>query len=383
MYNGAVAIVLLSSTEGCWKMVVKVLALVAASLFSTAVEAGEHRLGNWNVQTLVHSADTATVFPDDHHRTAADFADLRKWRDLIAADVMFLQEVTSPAAINEVFPVANGWTHCISGQYAVLEHMNQSGPVCTRVGETPHMPVAAERQQFTAIALKESAGLVLDMVADLPELNVKSDDNGTIRDVRWGLDVILRDGASRLRVLVVHLKSGCFDDRVDRKFFTRDPALDPPAKFACDTLGRQMFPLHKWIRAREDAGEAWMIVGDFNRRLDLGGGRTQDEVWTALTAFAPNRDGLDQDNRPDTLMMRQPYKEASLCWLEKRNAMPASLAEQDEYFFAPIEFFLYGAKVGALVTPASGGQVPWPNAQPKDNVRLSDHCPDVLNLKLE
>lgn len=73
------------------------------------------------------------MFPDDHVRTATDFADLRRWRDQAGADIYFLQEVTSPAAINEVFPTAEGWQHCISGQFAKDEAIGE-GPVCTAEG---------------------------------------------------------------------------------------------------------------------------------------------------------------------------------------------------------------------------------------------------------
>ena len=80
--------------------------------------------------------------------------------------------------------------------------------------------------------------------------------------------------------------------------------------------------------------------------------------------------------------MRSPYKEASTCWLEKRDPEPDQLNAQDNYFFAPIEFFLYGAKVGELIVPGTEAQVAWPNAAANDNIRLSDHCPSALSLRL-
>ena len=125
-----------------------------------------------------------------------------------------------------------------------------------------------------------------------------------------------------------------------------------------------------------------MVVGDFNRRLDLGGGNSQDEVWQALTAYSPNFSGDDRDSRPDILIGRSPYKEASTCWLEKRNPSPGTLAQQDSYFFAPIEFFLYGKEAGDLIIANSEKQVAWPNAATGDNERLSDHCPSALSLTL-
>lgn len=356
-----------------------IAAILLASL--SAAHAEELTLGNWNIQTLVHAGDSKTVFPDDYQRQPADFDDLRKWRDLIAADVVFLQEVTSPAAIDEVFPVADGWTHCISGQYAALEQLTPEAPVCTKPGETPSKPAAAERQQFTGVAVRPGSDLTLEAVEDMKALNVQSVDfDGTVRNLRWGLDVTIAQGDKKLRALVVHMKSGCFDDRVFRDDYIADPTGKPPVKSSCVTLSRQLFSLHAWIAARESAGDAWLVVGDFNRRFDLGGGPTQDEVWEAITAFDPDFEGIDQDNRPDLLLGRTPYKELSLCWSEKRNPMPTSLVEQDEYFLVPIEFFVFGAKTAALIVPGSEKQVIWPNAQADDNRRLSDHCPKTLSL---
>lgn len=97
--------------------------------------ASDIKLGNWNIQALTYSGDPQTVLPDDYVRTPTDFADLRRWRNLVGADVFLLQEVTSPAAIDDVFPVADSWQHCISGQYA-KDQGNDTGPICTLTGAT-------------------------------------------------------------------------------------------------------------------------------------------------------------------------------------------------------------------------------------------------------
>ncbi|MER9332119.1 hypothetical protein [Mesorhizobium sp. M0488] len=61
------------------------------------------------MQTLLYAGDPVTVFPGDYIRQPQDYADLKAWRDKVGASVFFLQEVSSPAAINEVFPVTDGW----------------------------------------------------------------------------------------------------------------------------------------------------------------------------------------------------------------------------------------------------------------------------------
>ncbi len=86
------------------------------------------------------------------------------------------------------------------------------------------------------------------------------------RPVRWGIDVMLK-GAQALRLLNVHLKSGCAAG------FKADDEDCPP-------LMEQVPIIKSWIEARERAGEAFAILGDFNRRL-----KPEDmEVWQAWNA---------------------------------------------------------------------------------------------------
>jgi hypothetical protein len=70
-------------------------------------------LGSWNIQTL---AVNGVVFPDDYRRSEADFALLRAARDQVGADVLALQEVTSPRAVSQVFPLSE-YVIYFSGQY--------------------------------------------------------------------------------------------------------------------------------------------------------------------------------------------------------------------------------------------------------------------------
>jgi len=357
---------------------------MAAALFLSgipAAQAADVTLANWNIQTLTYPADPKTVFPDDYRRTQSDYEDLIRWRDRTGAAVFLLQEVTSPAAIDAIFPAADGWTHCISGQYAAAEGL-PPGSLCTRPGQAAHKPMGEGRAQYTAVAIRPGAAVTLGTVSDYADLNVRSLDDGVERDLRWGLDVSLTAGGETLRVLVVHMKSGCFDDFIRRNLWETAP--QPPAvRHACDTLGRQLYPLRAWVEARETAGENWMLAGDFNRRLDAGAGPFQDEVWRALSGFAKARDGTDLDaQRADIPLFRSPYKEASACWQEFRNAEPATLADADDYNMLPIEFFIFGQKAKMHVLPASGAHVSWPNGTPADKKRLSDHCPLTLKVRL-
>jgi hypothetical protein len=63
-----------------------------------------------------------------------------------------------------------------------------------------------------------------------------------------------------LRLLSVHLKSGC-----------RDGRLDDPARPACATLLEQASVLRDWTRARAAEGgatEGFVVLGDFARSME-------------------------------------------------------------------------------------------------------------------
>jgi hypothetical protein len=321
------------------------------------------------------------VFADEYDRQDADYQDLRKWADLTGADVYFLQEVTSPAALDEVFPLSAGWQYCISGQFALNEGQTTPGPSCFKAGETPTKPQAATRTQYTAVAIRSTGSTSIISAQDLSELNVKTIDNGITRDVRWGLDVTLSINTTPMRFLVVHLKSGCFDEFIDRKTWLTDPTGLTPASDACVTKGRQLFFLRRWIEQREAAGDLWGIVGDMNRRIDAGAGYFPDEIWRALSGYSPDNKGDDLDGRADITIYREPYKEPSPCWKEFSNPRPATLKESDSYNLLPIEFFIFGTSLAAHIAPGSGHHVPWPSPSATDPERLSDHCPSYVELK--
>ena len=359
--------------------------LVGGCILAGAASASQTTLANWNIQTLTYPGDPKTVFPDDYRRTAQDFADLVRWRDLAAADIFLLQEVTSPAAIDAIFPAAQGWKHCISGQYSKDEG-GPAQPICTEFGGVAARPAGDSRTQYTGVAIRTGSAAKIEAVNDVPSLNVPTKTDGQVRSVRWGLDVTLSIGTERLHVLVVHLKSGCFDDRLFPGEFLEDPTGKEPSSSSCVVLARQLFPLRAWIEAREREASAWMIVGDFNRRLDSGSGSFQDEVWSALSGYAPRRDAnsgtlVDTDGRVDVPLFRAPYKEASLCWREMREPFPSSLAAADDYNILPIEFFLYGNRAKPLVIAASSRQIPWPSPVAADMTRLSDHCPKTIRIE--
>ena len=79
---------------------------------------------------------------------------------------------------------------------------------------------------------------------------------------RWGVDVTLTADGRRLRLLSVHLRTGCWGEPQDR---------DAERRKTCATLRGQIERLKAWADARRVEGVPFIILGDFNRRLALPG----------------------------------------------------------------------------------------------------------------
>ena len=135
-------------------------------------------------------------------------------------DAVALQEVDGPEAAKQVF--RQGW---------------QLGCFTRRA-----------HPQKVGFAIRE--GVPFRCNGDLAALDI---DGGT----RAGADVTLWPGTPReVRLLAVHLKSGCFTGKLDRRF-------EP-----CSRLRQQVPVVEAWVDQRVREGTPLALLGDFNRHLD-------------------------------------------------------------------------------------------------------------------
>ena len=204
---------------------------------SPPIAARELKLATWNLEWLTARPAGDPALPADvQPKGDADIAILRRYAALLDADVVAFQEVDGPEIAARIFPP----------EYYAL-HLTEDH-VVQRVGFAVRRGVA-----FTANA-------------DLRALDLYPN---AVRHLRSGADITLRLGDGRaLRVLAVHLKTGC-----------REDGLAGSARSECVTLRGQLVPLQSWVAARREAGEPFVLMGDFNRWLD--GGR--EGFWMGLT----------------------------------------------------------------------------------------------------
>lgn len=252
-------------------------------------------------------------------RASADFDALahtaEQLRDSVKADAVALQEVDGPAAARQVF--RQGWKlDCF---------VNRAHP------------------QKVGFAIRE--GTPYRCNGDLSALDI---DGGT----RAGADVTLYPGTPReVRLLAVHLKSGCFNGKLDRQFAP------------CQRLRQQVPVLERWVDDRVREGKAFAILGDFNRHLDKDSrhpaGPDESQPLNLFNALS--------DNEPAGAVLVRATDGAV--------SMPCSADDRHTRY---IDDILVSEKLAARAAQKQFTRLPF---APEDQGRkLSDHCPVVYSL---
>lgn len=262
------------------------------------------RLSTWNLDWLTARPAGDRALPDDvHPRDMADIARLARYAARLRPDIVALEEVDTPELAARLFP-APDYRILISGDDVV---------------------------QKTALAVR--GGLTVTRHPDVRAIDVYPPD--APRHLRSGLDVTVGDGRASLRVLVIHLKAGCRDGAPD----DRRPA--------CRTLYRQVSALTDWIMERQDEGEPFAVMGDFNHMLSPG------DAMLAMLA----------ENGP---LVAPTVGMASPCW-------------GGTYF---IDHIVLGDQARQWLRADSLRVMAYRERDPALQSRLSDHCPVSIGLDM-
>ncbi len=316
------------------------LGLVTAGLFAAAPALsadkarGHVRLATWNIANL-HHEEGVSVPGRGVYRTREDFTWLRHYAFKLNADIVALQEINSRAAAHRLFS-RGGWTVLISGRKAVdLDTYDLTG-------EWPDASI------YTGIAVRKGLTILNHRdVASLEVMHVDPDD-GVARPTRRAVEVEIEKDGQRLIVLSVHLKSGCF---------TGPMSTAETGDHDCDTLANQMGPLRAWIEEKAAGAVPFVILGDFNRAIDVAG--DEDALWQAIADGGP-------------ALTRFPGKRAGECW---KDSPPAP------YYRDPIDHIVLSPGAAALAVESSFGWITFDPSLGPHYQRISDHCPAYIDLE--
>ncbi len=181
-------------------------------------------------------------------RQDQDYESARKYVRLLDADIIAVQEVASPGAVARIFDPTKY-------NIEVATQDLRAGYECDR--NNPNS--GKSTPQLTGFAIRK--GITYERNSDFEALDVSKN-----HSLRTGVDITVT-GQKIVRLLSVHLKASCPSQPL-----TGD-------KRDCQTLLKQQPILEEqWMEARYRAGEAFIVLGDFNRHLLTKG----DEFW-ALT----------------------------------------------------------------------------------------------------
>ncbi len=266
----------------------------------TGARASELKIATWNLNWLTTRAAGARGLPADvKARTEDDFEKLRQYADVLKADVIAVEEVDGRAAAVKVFPADKYSIHMTH------DHVVQRTGLIVRRGL--HYDLNAD---FTALAGN-------------PEAHLRS-----------GADITLHLPSGSLRILAVHLKTGC-----------HSRPLDNASNRACVELAGQIEPLRDWIAARSAEKMPHLVLGDFNRHMD-----GHDPFFAALTQAVPLRRATEGHSDP--------------CWGGG----------------AFIDHILAGGAAIDWMRPDTLTVLRYRETEPEWKDRLSDHCPVSVRL---
>ncbi len=211
----------------------RILSLLALLVAQPALSA-ELKIATWNLDWLTTRPAGDPGLPTDvTPRTEEDFARLAGYAADLNADLIAIQEVDGFRAATKIFP---------PDRYSI--HMTRDH-VIQRVG------IVVRR------------GLKYDMNPDVTALGIDH--------LRSGADITLHLPGTDLRVLAVHLKTGC-----------RNQPLPKAHDRSCSELRDQIPIVAAWIAERQKDQTPFIVLGDFNRWMD---GR--DSLLAELRQAAP------------------------------------------------------------------------------------------------
>ena len=283
-------------------------AVVAIAITAGSGEASALKLASWNME---HLADTDGE--GCRPRNPPDYLALKRHADKLNADVIAVQEVENAEALARVFDPEQ-WSLEIARNPDQEDARSCAG-----------MADKFIITQRTGFAIRKAVKYSRN-----PDLTGLDIGNGNRH--RYGVDITLEAGVP-LRMLSVHLKSGC-------------PTGAPGGSDNdCQVLFEQQRVLKKWVDDRAKDAIPFVLLGDFNRRL-----QAEEQFWSGIDAPG------------------DPLRDLSLS--VRRDAVARCQAAFPQF----IDFIIFNPASLALFKTESFQELVY------DTAPASDHCPIAVEL---
>ncbi|MGR5066286.1 endonuclease/exonuclease/phosphatase family protein [Photobacterium sp. DNB22_13_2] len=276
----------------------------------------------WNLNWLSDELPKEKNHANIPTRTTSDYQALASIINDISPDVFAFQEVANHQSLGKIISL-NKYQIELSSRQTINNH--EIWP------------------QFIGFAIRK--GIDYQRHPDLHQLDIWKN-----QYLRYGVDVsVYHNAKPSLRVLNVHLKSGCYNNRHRNK--------------NCTVLLKQFKVLAKWISQRQAEKQPFVILGDFNRRLASKG----DKHWQTLMTSVSS----------DPILMTKGI--ASQCSSQgyNRRKRQWEIRQYPEF----IDHFIIDSRMTEKDNGVSFSEYLFSDQQLKQ-FQLSDHCPLSISLQL-
>ena len=198
----------------------------------------------------------------------------------------------------------------------------------------------------------------------------------SMRATRPGLMLKLTIDSTPLALLNVHLKSSCANLLPDGKYQPHLLTDDDPA---CKVLNRQVPPLESWIEQTSKTSPMFVVLGDFNRKID----EEKNQNFPSNQVRQDGSDPASQNNVDSSGNVTSKY-----LWQEISDGNPTliqiPIAQTetgctgfkglDHILLSEQLFKMQPEDISSFKTPA--------NSKPGQIIETSDHCPRITHLNL-
>lgn len=194
------------------------------------------------------------------------------------------------------------------------------------------------------------------------------------RKVRPGLALELKVAGRPISFLNVHLKSGCANIVPTPVYQAR--LLDDPAP-ACQVLNRQVAPLERWLDGVAKRSPDYVLLGDFNRRIDeeAAAGIRPEQV----RADGSNPAGVpaqDKDGKVATRYLWQELNDGG----RSLQQVPLTGVEAGCKGFSGLDHIVLSGALAARQPADLGSRKTAVVRAPDQRIDTSDHCPRSVTL---
>jgi endonuclease/exonuclease/phosphatase family metal-dependent hydrolase len=202
-------------------------------------------------------------------------------------------------------------------------------------------------------------------------------DPAAFRRVRPGLALTLTINKSPVTFMNVHLKAGCASVNNSNERFPGRLLTD--ANEACEVLNRQVPILENWIESVAATSPRFVLLGDFNRRID-------DEAAMSIEKNQVRSDGTDpaSPNKVDAkgkVATRYLWQELS-DGTPTMHQIPLSTKDGGCTGFQGLDHIVISDALKKLNVGEIMSKKVSVVTKPDQIIETSDHCPRIAKLKM-